>query len=386
MLLASTALFALVFLASPARAAGPYMLEIFEASDSTGFGIVGCEYKEGEELIVEEPCPEEFETKKALKMLPVPDEGYEFVIFKEGTGSAVGCSGKIKCSFTIATDSSLEVRFDEITPKLTINQTGEGEVWCETFLGLGICEHEEEYEFGTDLTLTGEPAEGWQFLGFKSGTGSASTCTGLECAIFLEEDSTISATFAPITHTLSITKAGTGQGTVTCNGTTCAASYPEGEDVTLKATPAQGSTFAGWSGEECSGTSTCVVTMLANAAVNATFEASSPTGESPTSKKGEARAGASAKVKAGKAQIKLTCSGGPCNGILKLTAKLPQGGKRKKALIGKSSFSLLDGAIHIIKVRLSAAALKELRKAHFLKAQTGGTDVLASTVKLKLPR
>jgi uncharacterized repeat protein (TIGR02543 family) len=80
--------------------------------------------------------------------------------------------------------------------------------------------------------------------------------------------------------TLTVTKAGTGAGTVTSNpagiacGSDCRESYapfPTPVVVTLTATPAVGSTFAGWSGA-CSGTAaTCKVTMSIARSVAATF-------------------------------------------------------------------------------------------------------------------
>lgn len=76
------------------------------------------------------------------------------------------------------------------------------------------------------------------------------------------------------TYTLSVFKAGTGLGTVTDTGINCGAdcseSYPAGTSVTLTATPAAGSTFAGWSGA-CSGTGGCILTMNSNKSVTATF-------------------------------------------------------------------------------------------------------------------
>ena len=44
-----------------------------------------------------------------------------------------------------------------------------------------------------------------------------------------------------------------------------------GQSVTLTAAAATGSTFSGWSGEGCSGTGTCVVTMSAARTVTANF-------------------------------------------------------------------------------------------------------------------
>ncbi len=83
----------------------------------------------------------------------------------------------------------------------------------------------------------------------------------------------------PVTHTLSVTDAGTGSGTITSNptgidcGSTCSLAFATGASVTLTATPTGGSTFTGWSGGGCSGTSTCVVTMNADTSVTATFTA-----------------------------------------------------------------------------------------------------------------
>ena len=53
-------------------------------------------------------------------------------------------------------------------------------------------------------------------------------------------------------------------------GSTCSHGYLPGTVVTLTATPASGSTFAGWSGA-CSGTGTCQITMSQAQAVTATF-------------------------------------------------------------------------------------------------------------------
>jgi len=78
-------------------------------------------------------------------------------------------------------------------------------------------------------------------------------------------------------YTLTVTRAGSGHGTVTSSprgiicGTLCSATYINDTVVTLTATPAIGSTFAGWSGA-CTGTGTCSVTMGAAKSVTATFK------------------------------------------------------------------------------------------------------------------
>jgi Divergent InlB B-repeat domain/Protein of unknown function (DUF1573)/Abnormal spindle-like microcephaly-assoc'd, ASPM-SPD-2-Hydin len=76
---------------------------------------------------------------------------------------------------------------------------------------------------------------------------------------------------------LTITEAGTGTGTVTsapaginCKPT-CTANFASGTQVTLTATPADGSTFTGWSGNSCEGNGTCTFTITAATSVTATF-------------------------------------------------------------------------------------------------------------------
>jgi hypothetical protein len=88
---------------------------------------------------------------------------------------------------------------------------------------------------------------------------------------------TVTATFTLQQFPLNVTRAGTGTGSVTSSpagidcGNDCVESYDHGTVVTLTAAAVTGSTFAGWSGGNCSGTGTCVVTITDAATVSATF-------------------------------------------------------------------------------------------------------------------
>jgi hypothetical protein len=81
---------------------------------------------------------------------------------------------------------------------------------------------------------------------------------------------------SPTSYALTVSKSGNGSGTVASStgglncGATCAANLPGGTSVTLTATPANGSTFAGWSGA-CTGTGQCIVTLTGAASVSAQF-------------------------------------------------------------------------------------------------------------------
>ena len=76
---------------------------------------------------------------------------------------------------------------------------------------------------------------------------------------------------------LTVSKTGAGTGTVDSSpsgihcGSTCTGSYASGTDVVLTAAANAGSVFAGWSGGDCSGTGTCVVTMDGPITVTALF-------------------------------------------------------------------------------------------------------------------
>lgn len=78
------------------------------------------------------------------------------------------------------------------------------------------------------------------------------------------------------TFNLAISIDGPGTGTVASSpagincGTDCSESYPQNTIITLTASRATGSSFAGWSGA-CSGTESCTVTMDAAKSVTATF-------------------------------------------------------------------------------------------------------------------
>lgn len=113
---------------------------------------------------------------------------------------------------------------------------------------------------------------------------------------------------------------------------------------------------------------------------------------------GTAQAGASATVKAGTAEIKLTCTGaGPCAGELKLLVKVTQKrtvtqhGHRKtisrtsETTIATAGFSLPAGASETLRVALDAKAKALLRNAGDagLRAKLEGKGIAAGTLMLK---
>jgi glucose/arabinose dehydrogenase len=93
------------------------------------------------------------------------------------------------------------------------------------------------------------------------------------------------------TFTLTVSKSGTGSGTVSggsisCGSTCSQTGITSGTTVALTASPSSGSTFAGWSGGGCSGTGTCSVTVSSNTTVTATFTATSGSVPPPSTASG----------------------------------------------------------------------------------------------------
>src|SRR5690606_24983838 len=99
---------------------------------------------------------------------------------------------------------------------------------------------------------------------FAGWTGSGCTGTGT-CTVAMTAARAVTATFTLDTYALTVTPAGTGAGTVTSSpagiscGADCSELYNHGTMVTLAAVPTIGSTFAGWTGSGCTGTSPCTV-------------------------------------------------------------------------------------------------------------------------------
>ena len=134
-------------------------------------------------------------------------------------------------------------------------------------------------EDGTQVTLgaiadAGSVFEGWSGVGVD--------CPGTEpCTVTVTGDSVVVGAFRLIPKNLSVSLDGTGTGTVTSSpagidcGSVCSAAFTHGSIVTLSAAPSAKSIFAGWTGA-CVGTDPCTVTMDADQAVSASFDASSP--------------------------------------------------------------------------------------------------------------
>lgn len=128
---------------------------------------------------------------------------------------------------------------------------------------------------GTPVTLTATADAGSVFGGWSG------ACSGVAaCDLVIDGDAAAEAEFVlEPSHSLAVALAGDGEGTVVTlpSGIACApvcnASFAAGSTVTLSATPAFDAEFTGWSGDGCSGTGDCSLTLAADATVTASFAA-----------------------------------------------------------------------------------------------------------------
>ncbi|MBK9036953.1 MAG: hypothetical protein IPL61_37830 [Myxococcales bacterium] len=213
-------------------------------------------------------CSEAYTPGTIVTLTATPAVGSTF------TGwSGAGCTGTGVCTITLNAAQMVTATFtlNQYTLTVTKNGTATG-----TVTGTGIncgADCTEQMNHGSSVTLTATAGANATFAGW---TGGGCTGTGT-CTVTVTAATTVTATFNLVQRTLTVAKAGTGTGTVTSSpagiscGADCTEPYNHGTSVTLTATAAAGSTFAGWSGGGCSGTGTCVVTMTAATAVTATF-------------------------------------------------------------------------------------------------------------------
>lgn len=195
--------------------------------------------------------------------------------------TGAGCSGTGSCVVTMSASKSVTPSFSKLQRLLTVNIGGLGGgsvtsspagINCSGGTCVGI------FDLGASITLTAAPEAGSAFAGW---TGAG--CDGVQtiCNLVLLGDTTVDAVFQTANvgqFQISVTKSGTGSGTVTSDpagiscGPTCATSFSSGTSVGLTATPATGSVFGGWVGGGCSGTlPQCSVAATSDQTVFAIF-------------------------------------------------------------------------------------------------------------------
>lgn len=117
------------------------------------------------------------------------------------------------------------------------------------------------YSYGEQVTLTANPAYGWQFAGWSNGSSNN------PLVINMSGGQVINATFTQPQYTLTLNQSAGGEITLSPD----AGPYAPGELVTLLATPNAGWSFGGWSGDFTSSAPRITLSMNGNKSLTATF-------------------------------------------------------------------------------------------------------------------
>ena len=237
---------------------------------TTGSGVV-----RGAGADCRSSCSAQYAAGAQVHLVAVADSGFTF------TGWAGSCGGTAGCDLTLDADADVSAVFQPALPssqkRLTvIVQNGKGRVTsspsgldCDS----GTCS--ADFATGTSVTLTPAAAAGFSFEGWDGGCTGAAACT-----VSLSSDQTVYAKFAAQPPAqVHLVGSVTGPGTIIGAGLdcgestfTCDVTLQGGSTVTLTATPAGGTRFAGWGGA-CSGTATtCQLTLKADTKVTAEFQ------------------------------------------------------------------------------------------------------------------
>ncbi len=223
-------------------------------------------------------CDADFETNTTVRLTADAANGSTFSSWSGG-----GCSsGASSCTVVMNANQSVTAIFDAVVPvpmsTLTVQKNGSGN-GTVTSAPSGInCGNSCSASFPTNNTvsLTANPASGSTFVGW---TGACSGSGG--CTVTMSSDQTVSAQFdlVPQFVTLTVRITGRGNGTVTDNtglivcGAVCQASYLQGTEITLTATPDAGSSFNEWRGGPCNNQTQlqCVLIMDRDRTAEANF-------------------------------------------------------------------------------------------------------------------
>ena len=214
-------------------------------------------------------CSASYSNGTSVLLTAAPNSGWAFA------GWSGACSGAGTCAVPMTKTQSVTATFTALgTVTLTKSGDGTGSVTSSP-AGLdcgSTCA--APFVVGTPITLTAVPDASSQV-----GAWSVSGCAigSATCTFTPESAPVVTVTFVLKNEQLSLSYQGTGAGRVTSSPAgidctaNCAASFPNGQSVTLTALATAGSAFTGWSGSGCSGTSTCVVSMTSALIVKPAF-------------------------------------------------------------------------------------------------------------------
>jgi hypothetical protein len=206
-------------------------------------------------------CSEIYTAGRVIALAATCDTSSIFAGWSEGV-----CSGTGTCTFSMNSVKTITATFNLKTYSITATSESGGSI---SPAGSVTINH------GSAKTFTITPNSGYKVVDIVVDGASVGAVTAYTFSN-VTTNHTIHATFTQKLYDITVSKSGTGTGTIAslpaginC-GSVCSETYSAGAKVTLTATPNKNSCFAGWSGA-CSGTGTCTITMNSPITVSASF-------------------------------------------------------------------------------------------------------------------
>ncbi len=204
----------------------------------------------GNGTVARNPSQAVYAPGTVVTLTATPATGWHFVGW---TGDASGTSPIT--TVTMNAHRNVVATFAIDTFTLALTATSGGAVQASPALA--------SYPYGTAVSVTATPANGYHFTGWTGDTTTANPTL----ALTMVANRSFTANFVINTYSLDVTIA--GQGVVTKSPDQPA--YPHGTAVTLTATPATGWHFAGWTGDTTAAANPLALTMTASRTLTATF-------------------------------------------------------------------------------------------------------------------
>jgi hypothetical protein len=201
------------------------------------------------------PTGTSFSAGTPVTLTAAPDANSTFSGWSGG-----GCSGTSPCTVTMNGNTSVTATFNLKTYTITASTGANGSISPQGTVTVNS---------GANQSFTVAPNSGYQIADVTVDGASVGAVASYLFGSVMANHTIVASFKLPATYTLSVAKSGTGTGTVSNSPT--GTSFSAGTPVTLTAAPDANSTFSGWSGGGCSGTSPCTVTMNGNTSVTATF-------------------------------------------------------------------------------------------------------------------
>jgi len=206
---------------------------------------------QGEGSVAKDPDQTEYDYQTSVSLQADPDTGYKFVKWQ---GDIASTDNPV--SITVDTTKAIMAVFEIKTFPISLSKTGEGTITKSP--------NQAEYDYGSSVTLTANPAKGYKFVQWQGDT----TTTASEVTFTIKDAKEFTAVFEKKNYSLTTNTSGEGS----ISASPSQSEYPYNISVELTARPSKGWKFVKWTGDITSTSNPLTLTMDTSKTVTAVFE------------------------------------------------------------------------------------------------------------------